>query len=107
MDDFNNSKTNIVIMKKINLNQEFTDCFGTIIAGEKISDAIAKHLYLGKGISSENGDEKYAAYKLSAKIVTAKDKVECTPEEIALIKKMAAVGFTPGAYGQILDLLEQ
>ena len=94
-------------MKKFNLNREFTDCFGTIIAGEKISDAVAKHLYLGKGLSNDNGDEKYAAYKLSTKIVTAKNDVEITPEEIALIKKMAAVCFTPGAYGQVLDLLDK
>lgn len=93
-------------MKKINLNKEFTDVSGTIIAGEMISDAIAKHLYLGKGISVDNGDEKYAAYKLSSKIIHATGAIEVSPEEITLIKKTAASALTPGAYGQVIDLLE-
>jgi hypothetical protein len=93
-------------MKKINLNKEFKDFSGSIIAGEMISDAIAKNLYLGKGIAPDNGDEKYAAYKLSSKIIHAKDDMDVTPEEIILIKKVAAVALTPGAFGQVIDLLE-
>ena len=94
-------------MSKINLNKEFTDFSGTIVAGEMISDAIAKHLYLGKGISPDNGDEKYAAYKLSSKIIHAKEAIEVSIEDIALIKRVAASAFTPGAYGQVIDLLEK
>ena len=91
---------------KINLNKEFTDFSGSIIAGEIIADAIAKNLYLGKRVAPDNGDEKYAAYKLSSKIIHAKDAIEVTPEEIILIKKVAAEALTPGAYGQGIDLLE-
>jgi hypothetical protein len=94
-------------MKKINLNKEFRDFNGTVIAGEMISDAIAKHLYLGKGISLDNGDEKYAAYKLSSKLIHSKAEIELTTEEIQLIKKVAATGFTPGAYGQVMDFLNE
>ncbi|MDR2913940.1 MAG: hypothetical protein LBV74_03750 [Tannerella sp.] len=94
-------------MSKINLNKEFKDFSGTIIAGEMISDAIAKHLYLGKGVSVDNGDEKYAAYKLSSKIMNATKEIDVTPEEIVLIKKVAAASLTPGAYGQVMDLLEK
>ncbi len=93
-------------MKKINLNKEFTDFSGSIIAGEKMADAIAKNLYLGNGIAPNNGDEKYAAYKLSSKIIHASDDINLSDEEIVLIKKVAAVSFTPGAYGQVIDLLD-
>ena len=93
-------------MKQINLNKEFTDFSGSIIAGEMISDAIAKNLYLGKGIAPDNGDEKYAAYKLSSKIIHSKGVIDVTPEETVLIKKVAAIALTPGAYGQVIDLLK-
>jgi hypothetical protein len=89
---------------KVNLNKEFKDLFGTVIAGEMISDRIAKNLYLGTGVA-DNGDEKYAAYKLSSKIIHAKGDIDVTPEELVLIKKVAAAALTPGAYGQVIDLL--
>jgi uncharacterized tellurite resistance protein B-like protein len=92
-------------MKKINLNRDFKDFAGTALAGEKISDAIARHLYLGRGISADNGDEKYAAWKLCTKIISADGTLDVSPEEAELIKKVAAAALTPGAYGQVIDLI--
>jgi hypothetical protein len=94
-------------MKKINLNKQFRDITGARIAGETYADAIAKGLYFGRGISVTNGEEKYAAYKLSTRIIAEKTEIELTDDETALVRKVAAAVLTPGAYGQVIDLLEK
>jgi hypothetical protein len=91
---------------KVNLNKKFKDFTGAEIAGETYADSIARGLFLGRGVSVTSADEKYAANKLSTRIITARDDIELTEEEVALIKKVAAVTLTPGAYGQVLDFIE-
>jgi hypothetical protein len=91
---------------KVNLNKQFVDFNGNPVP-ESISDAIAKNLFFGNGVSADNADAKYAAYKLCSKIMNASGAVDLTAEELVLIKQVAEKSFTPGAYGQVIDLLEQ
>lgn len=91
----------------VNLNKKFRDITGAEIAGETYADALAKGLYLGRGISVTNGDEKYAAYKLSTRIIAEKGEIELTNDETALVRKVAAAVLTPGAYGQVIDFLDK
>ena len=92
---------------KINLNKQFKDITGADIAGETYADALAKGLYFGRGISVTNGDEKYAAYKLSTRIIAEKNEIELSGDDAVLIRKVASSVLTPGAYGQVIDLLEK
>jgi hypothetical protein len=90
---------------KVNLNKQFKTLTGAEIPGETHADLIAKALFNGHGISA-TPDEKYAAYKLSTKIIATAGIIEATDDEIALIKTVAAAALTPGAYGQVIDLLK-
>jgi hypothetical protein len=89
---------------KVNLNKQFKTLTGAEIAGETYADLISKALFNGHGISS-TPDEKYAAYKLSTKIIATDGQIEATEAEVALIKTVAAATLTPGAYGQLIDSL--
>jgi hypothetical protein len=90
---------------KVNLNKQFKTLTGAEIAGETYADLISKALFHGHGISAKP-DEKYAAYKLSTKIIATGGLIEATDAEVALIKTVAAAALTPGAYGQVIDFLE-
>jgi hypothetical protein len=90
---------------KFNLSRNFKDITGADVPGETYADTVSKGLFLGRGVSITNADEKYAAYKLSTKLIAEKGEVELSNEEIDLIKKVAAATLTPGAYGQIVDYL--
>jgi hypothetical protein len=89
---------------KVNLNKQFKTLTGAEIAGETCADVIAKALFQGHEITATL-DEKYAAYKLSTKIITTGGLIEATDAEAVLIKTVAATILTPGAYGQLIDSL--
>jgi hypothetical protein len=90
---------------KVNLNKQFKTITGAEVAGETYADLISKALFQGYGISS-TPDEKYAAYKLSTKIIATGGVIEATEDEVTLIKNVAAAALTPGAYGQVIDFLK-
>jgi hypothetical protein len=107
---------------KVNLNKSFKDLKGNDISGEKMSDMIARALYLGHGVP-DDPDSKYTAYRLCIKLVTSAlppspngegsgvrkegsaGEIEINESEAVLISKAAAKTLTPGAYGQIIDLI--
>lgn len=70
-----------------------------------IKDAVCQRLYLsGEGITP---DEKYEAYKLMLRIVPSDGAVEIKDKESVLIKKICDKTLTAGAYGQLVDLLNE
>lgn len=112
---------------KVNLNQPFKSYDGTDLTEnvevtrfdkkvvEKkpvvIAESLAQHLYMGNGLRS-SGDqqkddaEKFQAYKLCQRIMSTKTPIDLSIEEMALIKKVASYSLAPGAYGQIVELME-
>ncbi|MDR2146069.1 MAG: hypothetical protein LBE91_06395 [Tannerella sp.] len=91
---------------KVDLNKNFKDIAGADIPGETMADTISKGLFLGRGVSVVDAGEKYAAYKLSTRLIADRGVVEPTDLEFDLIRKVAAAVLTPGAFGQIVDYLD-
>ena len=48
----------------------------------------------------------YAYYKLFKKLDTAATDTEYTPDELNIIKRVAAIAYAPGAYGQIVEMID-
>jgi hypothetical protein len=53
-----------------------------------------------------SADEKYLAYRIGKRLLEEGGKIELTLEEAAFLKRIGAVAFRAGAYGQLVDLLE-
>ena len=100
---------------KVNFNQAFKSFDGTMITetvedgkgvktkDKMISTMVASFLFLGEGLTSV--EEKMMAANLSQRIYTAKEPIEISLEEAALIKKLAG-NLIAGAYAQVVNLLE-
>ena len=99
---------------KVNFNQTFVDCFGKEVVNEKTGKGtnVAESLCLvifnldkmgGLQIPAE---KKYELHKISRKIASNPDAVEITTEEVSLLKEVAAEAYSCGAYGQIVDIIE-
>lgn len=99
---------------KVNFNQTFVDCFGKEVVNEKTGKGtnVAESLCLvifnldkmgGLQIPAE---KKYELHKISRKIASNPDAVEITTEEASLLKEVAAEAYSCGAYGQIVDIIE-
>ncbi len=94
---------------RVNFNQPFRDCYGNGIDAEKsIGDALCVQLFSVSKIGGRDlsADEKYMAYKLCKRIAGREVDVEISAEEAAFIKQLAAQIYSAGAYGQIVDLIE-
>lgn len=93
---------------KVNFNKSFIDCFGKKVGDKQIGEQLAMLLFNMSTINNApvSPEEKYAAYKLCNKLSTATDAVEITEDEAGLIKRIASEYFSAGAYGQIVDLVE-
>ncbi|MDR2146849.1 MAG: hypothetical protein LBE91_10370 [Tannerella sp.] len=92
---------------KVDLNRNFKDIAGTDIPGETMADTVSKGLFMGRGVSVVDANEKYLAYKLSTKLIAGKGETELSDAEVELIRKVAAAICTPGAYGQVVDYLDE
>lgn len=91
---------------EVNLNQSFIGFDGKPLQGNQtISDALGQALFSGLGVGNKP-DEKYSAYKLCNKITNAKENVELDIDERKLLKNVACASLTPGAYGQVVELLK-
>lgn len=51
-------------------------------------------------------EKKYELHKISRKIAADPESVEMTTEEASLLKEVAAEAYSCGAYGQIVDIIE-
>ncbi len=51
-------------------------------------------------------ERKYEAHRLCRKIADSPESVEITTEEGTLLKEAAAEAYSCGAYGQVVDIIE-
>lgn len=77
---------------------------------QMISEMVAMLLYGGQGLvrsgdTDKDNKNKFAAYKLSQRVILSKGAIEITPEEAVLIKQVAS-HLTAGGYGQIVELID-
>lgn len=102
------------VKMKVNLNKPFVDCFGKEIVNEKTGRAnnIAESLCLVIfNLNAMGGvplppEKKYGLHKISRRIASDPSSVEITTEEGSLLKEVAAEAYSCGAYGQIVDIIE-
>lgn len=90
-----------------NFNTVLKDLQGNpIIQNDKLvifKDVICPILFsAGEGFTPE---EKYNAYKIMLKMEKG-ENVELNSEDVTLIKKIIGPQLSAGAYGQLVDLLE-
>lgn len=91
---------------EVNLNQAFIGFNGEPLKnGQKISDALGQSLFSGIGVGNKP-EEKYFAYKLCNKICNSDGIVDLDIDERKLLKRVACESLTPGAYGQVVELLK-
>lgn len=78
---------------------------------ESVANELKKLVYGGISIE-ENKDlirraeEMYAYYKLFKKLDAATPDTEYTPDELNIIKRVSAIAYSPGAYGQIVEMID-
>ena len=78
---------------------------------EPLADELKKLVYGGVSIKqnedpTKRADEMYAYYKLFKKLDAATPDTEYTPDELNIIKRVAAIVYSPGAYGQIVEMID-
>lgn len=78
---------------------------------EPLADELKKLVYGGVSIKQnedpmKRADEMYAYYKLFKKLDAATPDTEYTPDELNIIKRVAAIAYSPGAYGQIVEMID-
>ena len=78
---------------------------------EPLADELKKLVYGGVSIKQnedpvKRAEEMYSYYKLFKKLDTATPDTEYTPDELNIIKRVAAVVYSPGAYGQIVEMID-
>ena len=78
---------------------------------DSVADELKKSVYAGVGLP-QNADERkrsedmYAYFKLFQKLDNATPETEYTPEELVIIKRVSAQCLVPGAYGQVIDMID-
>ena len=78
---------------------------------EPLADELKKLVYGGVGLNQNSdvvkrADEMYSYYKLFKKLDSAATDTEYTPDELNIIKRVAAIAYAPGAYGQIVEMID-
>ena len=78
---------------------------------EPLADELKKLVYGGVSIKQNDdpmkrAEEMYAYYKLFKKLDAATPDTEYTPDELNIIKRVAAIVYSPGAYGQIVEMID-
>lgn len=94
---------------KIDFTKNFAYPMGTN-RKDKMSELLALSAFKGDGMQPENDAEKRAKnamelYRLYTKLSDAKPDTDWSPEELVLIKRVAA-SLLPGLYGQVVSLVD-
>ena len=94
---------------KIDLTKNFVYPMGTN-REDKMAEVLAIRAFQGDGMQPENDADKRAKnamelYRLYTKLSTAKPDTDWSPEELVLIKRVAA-SLLPGLYGQVVTLVD-
>lgn len=92
---------------RVNFNRSFVDQKGNPLSNV-MADEIGKALFFlpPTGKFQVSPEDKYKAYKLCNRITSAETEIELTAEEAAFILRICGEMLSPGAYGQIRDLIE-
>lgn len=96
----------------INLNVPFVDLMGKPIYENgkeaNVADRIASLLFNLSALHKEplNAEQKYQAYKLCTAIIHSPSSVELSAEQASFIKDVCSEAFSAGAYGQVVDIIE-
>ncbi len=99
---------------KVNFNKPFVDCFGKEVINEKtgrpsnIAESLCMVIFNLNTVSGVPlpSDKKYDLHKISRKIAADPGEVEISTEEGTLLKDVALEAYSCGAYGQIVDIIE-
>lgn len=94
---------------KIDLTKNFVYPMGTN-REDKMAEVLAIRAFQGDGMQPENDADKRAKnamelYRLYTKLSNAKPDTDWSPEELVLIKRVAA-SLLPGLYGQVVTLVD-
>lgn len=78
---------------------------------EPLANELKKLVYAGVCIKQDQdpmkrAEEMYAFYKLFKKLDQATPETEYTPDELNIIKRVSAMAYAPGAYGQIIEMID-
>lgn len=93
----------------VNLNKNFVDAFGRDLEKGNIAERIGMLLFnlsTLKGVAL-SGEQKYVVYKLCKRVSENPESVQLSAEETVLLKDACAESLSAGAYGQIIDIIEQ
>lgn len=75
---------------------------------QMMNEVIGLHLFNGSNNSVKADEESLKrAYDLSVQMHANPHEVECTTEDLAMIKEVAKASLVPGVYCQIVKLIEQ
>ncbi len=98
--------TNNKIEMKVDLDKQFKGMDGKDMppSTQNMRMSIAQNLFNGYGVGNTQ-DEKFAAYKLCNRLMNEQGEMELDKDERKLILATACANLTPGAFGQIMDLL--
>ena len=99
---------------KVNFDRPFVDCFGKEVVNEKtgkgtnIAESLCMVIF---NLNTVGGvplppEKKYDLHKISRKIAACPEEVEISTEEGTLLKEVAAEAYSCGAYGQVVDIIE-
>jgi hypothetical protein len=91
--------------KVLKITDQTTNELRTIFVSETLAQTMFNASTLQNAPMSQ--ENKFAAFKICQKIIQNPSCVELTSEEIVLIKAIAAQDMSAGAYGQVVELLEQ
>ena len=101
---------------KVNFKRVFLDNYGCPIMekkdGQDVPQEIGRFLAVKLfNLSMLGGnplppEKKYMAYVLSKRMSVCPEEVECTTEEASFLKEVCGELLSSGAYGQVVDLIE-
>ena len=73
---------------------------------QMMNDTIGLYLYTAGNKKPMSQEDKVRAYKLSLQMQEHPDEVELTSEDMTLIKELTNEALVAGAFGQIVEVLE-
>lgn len=75
---------------------------------QMMNEVLGLHLFNGSNNSVKNDEEQMKrAYALSVQMHTNPETIDCTTEDLAMIKEVAKASLVPGVFCQIVKLIEQ
>ena len=91
---------------KANLDKKFKGIDGKEMSPDNpnMKIMIAQALFNGQGVGT-SAEEKFAAYRLCNRLTSEQGELELDKDERNLLRSAACAALTPGAYGQIIDLI--